>query len=298
MFNALLKIPMQFFILFTGVMVFVFFLFQPHNILFNRAAVSQIKASDKSFTYDSLNTAYNQALSVQRTAALDLSDAMNQKSSTAVAQRQLQLQNAHAKASKLRDRAKKLEGEVLPTQRTEDSDYVFLTFIMTYLPKGVIGLLLAVILAAAMSSTSGELNALGSTATVDLYKRIIKQNASEKHYVKVSKWLTAFWGVFAICFALFANFVENLIEAVNILGSLFYGTILGIFLVAFFLKKIGGTAVFYAAVLAEITVLLLFFFEQKNLAYLWLNLVGCGATLIYAVIFSLFVKKPRQETGL
>jgi Na+/proline symporter len=181
------------------------------------------------------------------------------------------------RAGTIRNEAKQLVVEVEPTMEVKDSDYVFLTFVLHHLPRGVIGLLIAVIFCASMSSTSSELNALGSTSTVDLYRRLARPGESERHYVYVSKALTAFWGLLAIGFALTASLVENLIEAVNILGSLFYGTILGIFLTAFLLKRVRGNAVFLAALAAETTVIALYC--TTDIGYLWYNLIGCGMVL-------------------
>jgi len=191
--------------------------------------------------------------------------------------------------------------KAVPSSKSKDSDYVFLSFIMNYLPIGLIGLLLAVIFSAAMSSTSGELNALATTTTIDFYKRLNKKELSENHYLKASKILTAGWGIVAIMFALFAHLVENLIEAVNILGSLFYGTILGIFLIAFFLKKIKGKATFIAAITAQLIVIILYFFGQQigsyllareieEIAYLWYNVIGCGLVIFIAMLLNPFDK--------
>ena len=192
--------------------------------------------------------------------------------------------------------------KAVPDNKSRDSDYVFLSFIMNYLPIGLVGLLLAVIFSAAMSSTSGELNALATTTTIDFYKRLNKKEHSEQHYLIASKVLTAVWGVLAIIFAFFAAFSENLIELVNILGSIFYGTILGIFLIAFFLKRIKGKATFIGAILAQLFVIILHFFGQKigtlimghevqEIAYLWYNVIGCGLVVLFALIINPFDKK-------
>ncbi|MDH5598432.1 MAG: sodium:solute symporter, partial [Cyclobacteriaceae bacterium] len=180
--------------------------------------------------------------------------------------------------------------EANPDAEVKDSDYVFITFVMNYLPHGIIGLLLAVIFSAAMSSTSSELNALASTTVVDFYSRSIKKEATDAHYLQVSKILTAIWGVIAILFALAAQLVENLIEFVNIIGSLFYGTILGIFIVGFFLKKVSSNPVFYAALIAQVVVLILHFLtvtETIKLGYLWYNVIGCMLLVILALLFQL-----------
>ncbi len=183
--------------------------------------------------------------------------------------------------------------EVAPGMEAKDSDYVFLTFVVQHLPRGVIGLLIAVIFCAGMSSSSSEFNALGSTSTVDIYRRLVRPKESERHYVFVSKALTAFWGLVAIAFAMAASLAENLIEAINILGSLFYGTILGIFLTAFLLKRVQGTAVFLAALLAEGTVVTLYF--TTHIGYLWYNLIGCMMVLALGAAFETLLPGPRRN---
>jgi SSS family solute:Na+ symporter len=165
--------------------------------------------------------------------------------------------------------------------KSNDSDYVFISFIMQYLPHGVIGLLISVFFAAAFSSKAAELNALGSTTIVDFYQHVIKREAPDAHYVKASKWFTVIWGLIAIAFALFANLTENLIQASNIVGSIFYGVVLGLFLVAFFLKRVGGTAVFWAALAAQALVFALFL--TLNISYLWYNFIGCAACVLLSV---------------
>ena len=169
-----------------------------------------------------------------------------------------------------------------PGVKSNDADYVFVTFILDHLPHGLIGLLVAAFFAAALQSKSAELNALGSTTTVDFYRHLVKREASDAHYVAASRWFTFFWGLVALAFALFANLVENLIQAVNIVGSVFYGVLLALFLVAFFLKRVGGTAVFFAALVAETLVLIGYF--TLNISYLWYNLIGCGACVLLSLI--------------
>ncbi|MDW3647448.1 MAG: sodium:solute symporter [Bacteroidia bacterium] len=193
----------------------------------------------------------------------------------------LQLKEAESNIQELKDNLKR------------DSDRIFLTFILDHLPVGVVGLLIAMILAASMSSTSSELNALGTTSVVDIYKRMLVKDKDDNHYLNASKGLTIMWGVYAIGFSLFADQLENLIQAVNILGSLVYGTILGIFMVAFFMKRIQGTAVFYAAILAECIILYMYFFQPKALAFLWYTPLGCFTVMIFAYIFQTFL--PRAE---
>ncbi|MGB3468526.1 MAG: sodium:solute symporter, partial [Cyclobacteriaceae bacterium] len=180
--------------------------------------------------------------------------------------------------------------------KVKDSDYVFLTFILNYLPHGMIGLLIAVIFSAAMSSTSSEINSLASTTAVDIYKRLLKKDGTDDHYLKISKLLTLGWGIIAIVFAVIANSAENLIEAVNIIGSLFYGTILGIFLVAFFFKRVQGTAVFFGAIVAEALVITCHFLNENgiiDLGYLWYNAIGLGITILISSALQLFLKNEK-----
>ena len=183
--------------------------------------------------------------------------------------------------------------KVNPDAEQRDTDYVFITFIMDHLPHGLIGLLLAVIFSAAMSSTSSELNALASTTTIDIYKRSFAKKRSDKHYLDVSRLLTLLWGILAILFATFASKAETLIEYVNIVGSLFYGTILGIFLSAFYFKKIGGNAVFWAAIISESTVIFLFVFT--DVAYLLFNIIGCVLVIFIGLMIQ-FLQKERMGT--
>ena len=182
-----------------------------------------------------------------------------------------------------------------PLSDGNDTNYIFLSFVLGFLPAGIVGLVLAAILSASMSSTSAELNALASTTVIDIYRRVFKQKGSERHYLLASKITTVFWGMIAIFFALFANRLGSLIEAVNILGSLFYGTILGIFLVAFYLKKIGGTATFLAAIVAELIVLAFFFFT--DIPYLWFNVIGCGVLVIIALLLQSVMGQRYKAKG-
>ena len=179
---------------------------------------------------------------------------------------------------------------------TNDTNYIFITYIVKYLPVGLIGLLLAAILAASMSSTSAELNSLASTSLIDIYKRMINKNADDKHYLNFSKLATIGWGIYAIAFALLASELGSLIEAVNILGSLFYGTILGIFLVAFYTKKISGDSVFISAIIAEAVVICSFFFT--SIPFLWYNVIGCVIVVVLSFIFNplMPVKEKRKTT--
>lgn len=300
MFNAILKIPMQFFILFVGVMVFVFFQFQEHRIVFNQTGLDQAYETSYSNEIKALESDY-QTLFQEKKLLLEQ---YAQSASEAEKEELIPLiQQKKTAETAFKNEAKQLLLKAVPESVSKDSDYIFLSFIMNYMPIGLIGLLLAVIFSAAMSSTAGELNALASTTTIDFYKRLNKNAAtqSDKKMVVISKLFTAFWGVLAISFALFAQLLENLIEAVNILGSIFYGTILGIFLVAFFLKRVKGKATFIAAIIAQAAVIILHFFGQdifsyllqtpvKEIGYLWYNVIGCGLVVGLAALLQMVIK--------
>ena len=193
-------------------------------------------------------------------------------------------------AAAIREQAKSTISAAVPKANTKDADYVFLSFVTRNLPRGIVGLLLAVILCAAMSAVAGELSALASTTLVDFYRRSLRPEASDAHYVRAARWFTAGWGLLALLFATFASMLDNLIQAVNILGSLFYGSVLGVFLVAFFLRKVGGTAVFVAAIASEIVVLALF--KWSHVSFLWYNVVGCAAVVAIAGV-ALLVRASR-----
>jgi Na+/proline symporter len=283
MFNAVMKVPMQFFILLTGVMVFLFYQFVPPPLLFKEAALETVLRSPRAAEMRALEDRHAAVFAEKRDAVRALAAAEGGGDPAAIGAASARLSHLQDEAEGVRDEAKTLIREVDPRMETKDTDYVFLTFVLGHLPKGLIGLLIAVIFCAAMSASSSELNALGSTSTVDLYKRLWRPAESERHYVTVSKWMTALWGAVAISFALMAYLVEDLIEAVNILGSLFYGTILGIFLTAFLLKRVRGHAVFAAAVCAETTVLALYL--TTTIGYLWYNLIGCGLVLLLGLLF-------------
>lgn len=295
MFNAVLKIPMQFFILFVGVMVYVFYLFYTPPVHFKEASIQRVNSSEYQAEYQQLNNNYQNLLAQRKELALQYADTDGESEKAEQLARSL---NAVDRQSKeVRSQVKGVILKVDPDIETKDSDYVFLTFIITYLPHGFIGLLIAVIFSAAMSSTASELNALSSTTTVDFYKRLLNKdvNAGVMH-LKVSKILTLVWGLIAISFAILAKNSENLIEAVNIVGSIFYGTILGIFLVAFFFKFIKGNAVFFAAVIAQLTVIVFHFLTVTGiiqLGYLWYNAIGCFLTIGLGFLLQIMLPKKK-----
>ena len=279
MFNAILKIPMQFFILLTGVMVFVFFEFNDTPINFNPQVTNyleQVQNKDYIIEKQKFITLRNE----KRETQLKYIKNNNLLNSNSLDKKIVEL---HAEEKKIRQNVKTITNEIAPSSiESNDLDYIFIFFILNYLPKGLIGLLLAVILSAAMSSTASELNALSTTTVIDLYKRNHVVKKSDNHYLKASKWFTVMWGIIAIIFASVGRLFENLIELVNLIGSLFYGTVLGIFIVAFFFKKIKGNEVFYSACLSQI--LIFFIYGYFEIGYLWLNFIGAIMTIIFSNI--------------
>jgi SSS family solute:Na+ symporter len=287
MFNAVCKIPMQFCILLLGVLIFVFYQFQPPPLFFN-AALSQYLAGHRSdpqlhayeIDFDSIHTQANRQLETW----LKARHRGDRPAATAAFAAAL---TSHEQGEEIRQEAAKTLAAVKSDTTANDADYVFITFILQQLPHGVIGLLVAAFFAAALSSKAAELNALGSTTTVDFYRQIIKRDATDTHCVVASKWFTAFWGLVAIGFALYAHLSENLIQAVNILGSIFYGVMLGLFVVAFFIRRVGGTAVFWAALISQTLVFVLYF--NLTISYLWYPLIGCAACVILSIVLQAFL---------
>lgn len=291
LFNGIIKVPMQFLVLFCGILVFVFFQFTKPPLHFNQTNVLALEKAGYEPRLDSLTLEYDRVFESKKAALTGLIGAMRSGDEAAIASGKATVQAFQEQDAALREEVKSMAKEL--KLETKDEDYVFITYVTRYMPIGIIGLLLAVIFSAAMSSISSELNALATTSVIDLYKRLLKRNATDRHYLNASKWLTLLWGVVAITFALTASIFDNLIEAVNIIGSVFYGTILGIFLTAFFLKNIRGNAVFIAAILAEAIVIAIFLmdrYEVIELAYLWLNLIGC----LLVVMFAWVLEKMRM----
>ena len=289
-FNGLLKIPMQFFILLVGVMVFVFYQFNSSPLHFNPSAVNDVLNSPYAAQYLDLQEQKNTleiAIKEQQLSYAVL-DNQSQKQTVLIDIKALQSQE-----DQLRATSKELIKKANPKAETNDKDYVFIHFILNNLPRGLIGLLLAVILSAAMSSTASELNALGSTTTIDLYRRN-NQGRSDKHYLMASKGFTMLWGIIAIGVACVANLFENLIELVNIIGSIFYGNVLGIFLLAFFFTYVKSRAVFIAAIITQGIIVYIWWIDL--MPYLWLNVVG--ATLVIAIAFILQVVSLDKNKGL
>ena len=289
-FNGLLKIPMQFFILLVGVMVFVFYQFNSSPLHFNPSAVNDVLNSPYAAQYLDLQDQKNTLEKAIKEQQLSYAVLDNQSQKQTIL---LDIKELQSQEDQLRATSKELIKKANPKAETNDKDYVFIHFILNNLPRGLIGLLLAVILSAAMSSTASELNALGSTTTIDLYRRN-NQSRSDKHYLRASKGFTMLWGIIAIVVACVANLFENLIELVNIIGSIFYGNVLGIFLLAFFFTYVKSRAVFIAAIITQGIIVYIWWIDL--MPYLWLNVVG--ATLVIAIAFILQVVSPDKKKGL
>lgn len=299
--NGFLKVPMQFFILLTGVMVFVFFQFNPVPLNFNPNNKIAINKSKYKAEYEVLEKKLVKLSEEKKEINLIYIDHLNQNYDNPILRKELV--GISNKENELRDEAREIISKADSKAETNDKDYVFIHFILNYLPQGLIGLLLAVILSAAMSSTASGLNALAATTAVDLYKRNVKGEKSEKHYVNATKYFTLLWGIIAILFACVGTLFENLIQLVNIVGSIFYGTVLGIFLVGFYVKYIKANAMFWSAFISQIIICFIYYFAihihpagQEKLGYLWLNFIGAMQTLIIAILLQFFVFRNKTET--
>lgn len=285
--NGFLKVPMQFFILLIGVMVFVFFQFNPVPLNFNPNNKIIVDHSIYKKEYAILEQKLSKLSDDKKEINLLYIDHLNQNYDNPILRKELvALSN---KENDLRDEARELISKADDKSETNDKDYVFIHFILNYLPKGLIGLLLAVILSAAMSSTASGISALASTTAIDIYKRNIKEVKSEKHYVNATKFFTVLWGIIAILFACIGTLFENLIQLVNIIGSIFYGTVLGIFLVGFYIKYVKATAIFWGAVLSQLTIFYIYYLDMVS--FLWLNFIGAMLTLFLSLLFQLIIKK-------
>ncbi|MEZ7499424.1 sodium:solute symporter [Flavobacterium sp. Arc3] len=297
--NGLLKVPMQFFILLTGVMVFVFFQFNPVPLNFNPNNKVTVDNSQYKDEYHALEKKLDALSEDKKVINLLYIDQLNQDYDNPILRKELV--GLSAKEKELRDRAKEIILKADSSSETNDKDYVFFHFILNYLPKGLIGLLLAVIISAAMSSTASGLNALASTTAIDIYKRNLKEEKSEKHYLNATKFFTLFWGVVAILFASVGTLFENLIQLVNIVGSIFYGTVLGIFLVGFYIKFVKAKAIFYSALVSQITIFFIYYYAifvfpagEAKLGYLWLNFIGAMLTIVLSSILQLSVFRKEK----
>ena len=292
--NGLLKVPMQFFIPLTGVMVFVFFQFNDVPLNFNpnnKIAVEQTKYKDE---YHNLESKLATLSDEKKELNLLYIDHLNQNYDNPILRQQLQ--GLSGKEKELREEAKVIIAKADSKTETNDKDYVFIHFILHYLPQGLIGLLLAVILSAAMSSSASGLTALASTTAIDIYKRNLKGERSEKHYVNATKVFTLIWGIIAILFACVGTLFENLIQLVNIVGSVFYGTVLGIFLVGFYIKFVKAQAIFWSTVVSQLAIFYIYYLDVVS--FLWLNFIGAMLTIIIAILLQFTIFRRSRSLAL
>ncbi|PKB18409.1 sodium:solute symporter [Flavobacterium sp. 5] len=298
--NGLLKVPMQFLILLTGVMVFIFFQFNSTPLNFNPNNKIIVENSKYKGEYQKLQKDLDKLSEDEKVVNLLYIDQLNQDYDNPTLRKELV--DLAIKEKELRGQAREIISKANNKAETNDKDYVFFYFILHYLPKGLIGLLLAVIISAAMSSTASGLNALASTTAIDIYKRNVKLEKTEKHYLNMTKLFTLMWGIIAIGFACIATLFENLIQLVNIIGSIFYGTVLGIFLVGFYTQKIRGKSIFYSAVISQITIFIIYYFTNfiypsgsEKLGYLWLNFIGALLTIVLSYMFQTTLFKDEEN---
>jgi len=286
--NGLLKIPMQFAILLIGILVFTYYQYHQPPIFFNQVEVQKLKESPYAASYQELEQKHKLLFQQRESLVNGLSTALDQDNKRNIESSRSALHQLNAQMQQVKDSTLTLIKKNNPAAETNDNNYIFLSFVTKAFPKGLIGLLIAVIFLASMGSTASAINSLASTTTIDIYKRFINRNATEKQDLLWSRIFTLAWGIFTVVIALYANKLGNLLEAVNILGSLFYGTILGIFIVAFYMKKIQGKAVFIAAILSEIFVVGIWYLDK--IPFLWLNLIGCLAVMIIAYFIQLSLR--------
>jgi len=300
MFNGILKVPMQYAILLIGIMVFVFYQFTAPPIFFNQAGLNKGYESKYATELQVLEDAHLKVFEQKKEVLQQMLVAEKQGDLEKTEAFQIQANDLNLTQKQLEDKATVLLQKVDPDIYEKDSDYIFITFIINYLPHGIIGLLMAVIFSAAMSSTSSELSALGSTTTIDFYKRMVNQGGTDKQNLFMSRLFTVFWGILALLFAIFASQLDNLIQAVNILGSVFYGPILGIFIVAFAVKYVKGNAVFIAAIISEVFIIFLYFMTRDGsfeLGYLWFNPIGALLVVFIAMILQLFMPNDQKQSN-
>jgi len=291
---------MQLIILFIGVMVFVFYQFNTPPIFFNKVELNNIKSSIYSEELNNLENEFKVLHDKKTVDIYSLIDAQKNEDKLRVKELKRSVLSKENKMKEISSNVKTIVIKNNPSAETNDKDYIFMSYVIDYLPRGIIGLLFAVMFCAAMSSTASELNALASTTTIDIYKRSIKKKENDRHYLMSSKYFTLLWGVLAILFATTASLFENLIQAVNLLGSLFYGTILGIFVVAFYIKNAKSNAVFYSAIAAEIMVVSIHFLNHYQIApnwlqmgYLWYNVVGCLLVILFATLAQKIINRLK-----
>jgi SSS family solute:Na+ symporter len=288
--NGLVKIPMQFLILLIGVLVFTFYQYTKPPIFFNSFELNKLEASNYKPQLDAIYERYDAAFAAKQEQLNQLNRALDAGDEASINTQRKQLQLADFETRALKKEATDLMLKNDRNADVNDNNYIFLSFVTRYLPQGLIGLLIAIIFLASMGSTASALNSLASTSVIDVYKRLIKKDGSDSQYLSASRWATIFWGVICIAMALYASKIGNLIEAVNILGSYVYGTVLGIFLVAFYVKRVGGKSVFFGALIAELLVCITGYYEV--IAYLWLNVLGCFLVILFSLVVEMLRPKP------
>lgn len=293
LFNGVMKIPMQFLVLSVGVMVWVFFQFNQPPLHFNQANVALLKGTPQEVAFRQLEVDDAAIFSKKKDVVAQLAQARQTNDGVQSDLAINAFQSLEKERQGIRTKADQLIAEVRPGTNVKDKDYVFINYVLGHIPKGVIGLILAMIFCASWSTTASELSALAATSVSDIYRRSLAPGRSDAHYLRASKWAVVLWGCFIVVFAIFASLSENLIQAVNMIGSLFYGTILGIFFTAFFLKNVQGKAVFIAAILSELVVISLFFGVNKD-AFLWYNPLGCGMVMGLALLFQKFLGRVEN----
>jgi SSS family solute:Na+ symporter len=291
--NGLVKIPMQFLILLIGVLVFTFYQYNRPPIFFNSFELNKLESSKYKPDLDVIKAEYNAAFTAKQKEVLKMNDALESDDQTRIDAQRKVLETADQQDKAIRAKVVKLMEKNDIQSNTKDNNYIFLSFVTQYLPKGLVGLLIAIIFLASMGSTASALNSLASTTVVDIYKRLIRKSGSDNEYLQASRAATVFWGVVCIVMALYASKIGNLLEAVNILGSYIYGTILGVFLVAFYVKQVNGKAVFIAAILAEIAVVAIG--QSDKIAYLWLNLIGCLLVVGLGIVIQKFAHNSPKN---
>lgn len=293
--NGMVKIPMQFLILMIGVLVFTFYQYEKPPIFFNSFELNKLEKSRYSGELNTLKSEYDQAFAEKQAEISKLNAALDQGQTVLIDQQRVAVKQADENEKAIRTKVTDLMVKNDEHANIKDNNYIFLSFVTQYLPKGLIGLLIAIIFLASMGSTASALNSLASTTVVDIYKRLIRKDGTPGEYLLASRIATVFWGLVCIVMALYASKIGNLLEAVNILGSYVYGTILGVFLVAFYIKRVSGIAVFYGAVLAEAAVVVCG--QMELVAYLWLNVIGCMLVVLFSLILQVFLGN-KKAAGL
>jgi SSS family transporter len=289
-FNAMAKIPMQFFILFIGAMVFVFFTFEKAPLLFQPVAMKQIQTAPQ---FSAIQSRYSSAFDQRRQAATDLIAARRAAGQPRWKSSLARYRAAQRDLDAARGEGAKLAQNVLHTPGFNDTNYIFLSFVTRYMPIGVVGLVIGVIFSAAMSSISGEINSLATVSVIDVYRRYVRREASDRHLLTVSKLATAFWGIYAVVFASYGSGFGALIEAVNMIGSLFYGGMLGVFVLAVFFKRVGANGAFFGVLAGEAAI-----FSAKlftGISFLWYNVIGCFVVILTGLLISLFEQGGGRE---